>query len=112
MKKYLVKQKIIVEPNNKLLDEVTDIVEQPNILVCKFDQKFLNIPKEILIITMQYHQKYFPTFDKKKKITNEFLVVANNHDEKGYIKLGNERVVEARLSQMLNFFGKKINLKI
>ena len=100
------KNNFIVEPNNKLLDEVTDIVEQPNILVCKFDQKFLNIPKEILIITMQYHQKYFPTFDKKGKITNEFLVVANNNDEKGYIKLGNERVVEARLSDAQFFWEK------
>ena len=100
------KNNFIVEHNNKLLDEVTDIVEQPNIIVCKFDQKFLNIPKEILIITMQYHQKYFPTFDKKGKITNEFLVVANNHDEKGYIKLGNERVVEARLSDAQFFWEK------
>ncbi|MDA9659143.1 glycine--tRNA ligase subunit beta [Candidatus Pelagibacter sp.] len=100
------KNNFIVELNNKLLDEVTDIVEQPNILVCKFDQKFLNIPKEILIITMQYHQKYFPTFDKKGKITNEFLVVANNKDEKGYIKLGNERVVEARLSDAQFFWEK------
>ena len=100
------KNNFIVEPNNKLLDEVTDIVEQPNVLVCKFDQKFLNIPKEILIITMQHHQKYFPTFDKKGKITNEFLVVANNHDEKGYIKLGNERVVEARLSDAQFFWEK------
>ena len=100
------KNNFIVEPNNKLLDEVTDIVEQPNVIVCKFDQKFLNIPKEILIITMQYHQKYFPTFDKKGKITNEFLVVANNSDEKGYIKLGNERVVEARLSDAQFFWEK------
>ena len=100
------KNNFIVEPNNKLLDEVTDIVEQPNVLVCKFDQKFLNIPKEILIITMQYHQKYFPTFDKKGKITNEFLVVANNNDEKGYIKVGNERVVDERLSDAQFFWEK------
>ena len=100
------KKSFNIESNNKLLDEVTDIVEQPNIIVCKFDQKFLNIPKEILIITMQYHQKYFPTFDKKGKITNEFLVVANNKDTKGYIKLGNERVVEARLSDA-EFFWEK-----
>ncbi|WP_415284935.1 glycine--tRNA ligase subunit beta [Candidatus Pelagibacter sp. Uisw_130] len=100
------KKNFIVESNNKLLDEVTDIVEQPNIIICKFDQKFLNIPKEILIITMQYHQKYFPTFNKKGKITNEFLVVANNNDEKGYIKLGNERVVEARLSDAQFFWEK------
>ncbi len=100
------KKKFYIEPNDKLLNEVADIVEQPNILVCKFDEKFLNIPKEILIITMQYHQKYFPTFDKKGKITNEFLVVANNKDTEGYIKLGNERVVEARLSDAQFFWEK------
>ena len=100
------KNNFIIEPNNKLLNEVTDIVEQPNVIVCKFDQKFLNIPKEILIITMQHHQKYFPTFDKKGKITNEFLVVANNKDIMGYIKLGNERVVEARLSDAQFFWEK------
>jgi glycyl-tRNA synthetase beta chain len=100
------KKGFIIESNNKLLNEVTDIVEQPNILVCKFDKKFLNIPKEILIITMQYHQKYFPTFDKKGKITNEFLVVANNKDTEGYIKSGNERVVDARLSDAQFFWEK------
>ena len=100
------KKSFIIESNNKLLNEVADIVEQPNILVCKFDEKFLNIPKEILIITMQQHQKYFPTFDKKGKIKNEFLVVANNRDTKGYIKLGNERVVEARLSDAQFFWEK------
>ena len=100
------KKNFTIELNNKLLDEVTNIVDQPNILLCKFDEKFLSIPKEILIITMQYHQKYFPTFDKKGKITNEFLVVANNKDIKGYIKLGNERVVEARLSDAQFFWEK------
>jgi len=100
------KKSFNIESNTKLLNEVTDIIEQPNIIICKFDEKFLNIPKEILIITMQYHQKYFPTFDKKGKITNEFLVVANNKDAKGYIKLGNERVVEARLSDAQFFWEK------
>ena len=100
------KKNLTIEPNNKLLDEVIDIIEQPNILICEFDKKFLNIPKEILIITMQYHQKYFPTFDKKGKITNEFLVVANSKDIEGYIKLGNERVVEARLSDAKFFWEK------
>ena len=100
------KKNLTIEPNNKLLDEVIDIIEQPNILICEFDKKFLNIPKEILIITMQYHQKYFPTFDKKGKITNEFLVVANNKDSEGHIKLGNERVIEARLSDAQFFWEK------
>jgi len=95
-----------IETNKKLLEEVTDLVEQPNVLVCKFDEKFLDIPKEILIITMQHHQKYFPTFDKKGKITNEFLVVANNKDVEGFIKTGNERVVDARLSDAQFFWEK------
>ena len=71
-----------------------------------FDKKFLDIPKEILIITMQHHQKYFHTFDNKGNITNEFFVVANNKDKKGYIKSGNERVIEARLNDAA-FFWKK-----
>jgi len=105
-KKISNKKNFTIESNNKLLDEVTDIVEQPNILICKFNEKFLSIPKEILIITMQFHQKYFPTFDKKSKITNEFLVVANNKDLEGFIKAGNERVVDARLSDA-EFFWEK-----
>ncbi len=100
------KKNIIVETNNKLLEEVTGLVEKPSVLIGKFDEKFLNIPKEILIITMQHHQKYFPTFNKKGNITNEFLVIANNKDTKGFIKSGNERVVEARLSDA-QFFWKK-----
>ena len=74
-------------------------------MLCNFDKKFLSIPKEILILTMQSHQKYFPTFDSKKEITNEFLVVSNKKDRKGLIKIGNERVVEARLSDA-EFFWK------
>ncbi|MDC3143367.1 glycine--tRNA ligase subunit beta, partial [Candidatus Pelagibacter sp.] len=83
-----------------------DLTDQPNVLLCEFDRKFLNIPKEILIITMQNHQKYFPTFDNKGNITNEFLVVTNKQDKKGFIKLGNERVVEARLSDAEFFWFK------
>ncbi len=100
------KKNIVIELNNKLLDEVTGLVDRPNILVCKFDEKFLHMPKEILTTTMQYHQKYFPTFNQKAKITNEFLVVANNKDTKGFIKKGNENVVEARLNDA-EFFWKK-----
>ena len=55
---------------------------------------------------MQSHQKYFPTFNNKNEITNEFIIVANNKDQKGCIKTGNENVVEARLSDA-EFFGTK-----
>jgi glycyl-tRNA synthetase beta chain len=97
---------ILIENNPKLLDEVVDLTDQPNVILCEFDRKFLNIPKEILIITMQHHQKYFPTFDKKGNITNEFLVVTNKQDINGLIKLGNERVVEARLNDAEFFWNK------
>jgi len=100
------KKNIKIESNQKLLDEVVGLTDQPNVIICEFDRKFLNIPKEILIITMQHHQKYFPTFDRKGNITNEFLVVTNKQDKKGFIKLGNERVVEARLSDA-EFFWEK-----
>jgi len=100
------KKNIKIENNPKLIDEVVDLTDQPNVILCEFDRKFLNIPKEILIITMQHHQKYFPTFDKKGNITNEFLVVTNKKDVNGLIKLGNERVVEARLNDA-EFFWKK-----
>ena len=102
----LTKKNIKIEKNTRLLDEVVDLTDQPNVLLCEFDRKFLNVPKEILIITMQNHQKYFPTFDNKGNITNEFLVVTNKQDKKGFIKLGNERVVEARLSDAEFFWFK------
>jgi glycyl-tRNA synthetase beta chain len=100
------KRNIKIENNPKLLDEVVDLTDQPNVIICEFDKRFLDIPKEILMITMQHHQKYFPTFDQRGNITNEFLVVINKKDKKGFIKLGNERVVEARLSDA-NFFWQK-----
>ena len=100
------KKNLTVEINNKLLDEVTNLVNKPNILVCKFDEKFLQIPKEILITTMQFHQKYFHTFDNNGNITTNFLVVANNKDNKGFIKSGNERVIEARLNDAQFFWEK------
>jgi len=100
------RKNLLIEINDKLLDEVINLVNKPNIILCKFDEKFLKIPKEILITTMQFHQKYFHTFDKKGNITNNFLVVANKKDNKGFIKAGNESVVNARLSDAQFFWEK------
>ena len=100
------KKKLKINLKKELLEEITNIVEKPKILLCEFDKKYLMIPKEILIITMQNHQKYFPTFDKKEDLTNNFFVVADTKDSKGFVKLGNERVVEARLSDA-EFFWKR-----
>ena len=95
--------------NEKLIEEVVNLVEKPNIIVCKFDDIYLEIPQEILIVTMQQHQKYFPLFDNNKKLTNLFLLVSNTLDEKGYIKIGNQRVIQARLSDAKFFWDKNKN---
>ena len=89
-KKILNKKNKNINENPKLLDEVVNLVDNPNILLCSFDKKFLSIPKEILTLTMQSHQRYFPTFDNKNELTNKFLIVTNNKDLKGLIKIGNE----------------------
>ncbi|MDB9746984.1 glycine--tRNA ligase subunit beta, partial [Candidatus Pelagibacter sp.] len=104
--KILSKKNLTVKDNNKLIEEVVNLTDKPHIIECSFDKKFLLIPSEILILTMQSHQKYFPLFTKKDEITNEFLVVANNKDQKGLIKIGNERVVEARLNDAEFFWNK------
>ena len=109
--RILKKRKLTIKYNSRLLNEVVNLVESPNILLCKFDRKFLTIPKEILTLTMESHQRYFPTFDEKNEITNEFLIVSNRKDKKGLIKLGNERVIDARLNDA-EFFGIKIKNKI
>ena len=106
IEKVLKKKNLIIKYNEKLLDEVTNLVERPYTLECSFDKKFLSIPKEILILTMQSHQKYFPLFTNKDEITNEFIVIANKKDDKGLIKIGNERVVDARLNDAGFFWNK------
>jgi len=92
--------------NEKLIEEVVNLVEKPNVIIGKFDEIYLKVPQEILIITMQQHQKYFPLFDSNNKLTNLFLLVANLPDKKGYIKTGNQRVIKARLSDAKFFWDK------
>ena len=92
--------------DTKLLREVTNIVEDPHVLLIDFDKKYLELPKEIIISTLQNHQRYFPVFDKKNAITNFFLVVTNKKDTNNIIKDGNKRVVEARLSDAKFFWDK------
>ncbi len=92
--------------DKKLIEEVVNLVEDPNILFINFDKKYLEMPEEIIISTLQKHQKYLPLFDSKDSLTNFFLVVANKEDSNNLIKNGNRRVVEARLSDA-NFFWEK-----
>ena len=90
-----------------LLDEVTALVERPNVLVCAFEKEFLDVPQECLILTMKANQKYFPLLDAKGKLTNQFLVVSNiSPKDASAVIEGNERVVRPRLADAKFFFDQ------
>jgi glycyl-tRNA synthetase beta chain len=90
-----------------LLDEVTALVERPNVLVCEFEKQFLDVPQECLILTMKANQKYFPLLDAAGKLTHKFLVVSNiTPDDASAVTGGNERVVRPRLADAKFFFDQ------
>jgi glycyl-tRNA synthetase beta chain len=93
--------------DDALLDEVTALVERPNVLVCSFEREFLEVPQECLILTMKANQKYFPLLDASNKLTNKFLVVSNiTPDDASAVVQGNERVVRPRLADAKFFFDQ------
>ena len=93
--------------DDALLDEVTALVERPNVLTCQFEKEFLDVPQECLILTMKANQKYFPLIDASGKLTNRFLVVSNiTPDDASFVIGGNERVVRPRLADAKFFFDQ------
>jgi len=93
--------------DDALLDEVTALVERPNVLVCSFEREFLEVPQECLILTMKANQKYFPLLDAQAKLTNKFLVVSNiSPEDASAVTGGNERVVRPRLADAKFFFDQ------
>ncbi len=90
-----------------LLDEVTALVERPNVLTCRFEEAFLQVPQECLILTMKANQKYFPLLDSSGRLTNKFLVVSNIAPaDPSHVIGGNERVVRPRLADAKFFFDQ------
>ena len=90
-----------------LLDEVTGLVERPNVLMGRFEQAFLDVPQECLILTMKANQKYFPLLDDSAKLTHQFLIVSNiSPDDPSAVIGGNERVVRPRLADAKFFFDQ------
>jgi glycyl-tRNA synthetase beta chain len=90
-----------------LLDEVTALVERPNVLVGQFEAEFLEVPQECLILTMKANQKYFPLLDADGKLTNKFLIVSNIRPADASLVIGgNERVVRPRLADAKFFFDQ------
>ena len=93
--------------DDALLDEVTALVERPNVLTCQFETEFLDVPQECLILTMKANQKYFPLLDAAGKLTHQFLVVSNiSPDDASAVIGGNERVVRPRLADAKFFFDQ------
>ncbi len=90
-----------------LVDEVTALVERPNVLLCRFEPEFLAVPQECLILTMKANQKYFPLLDGAGRLTEKFLVVSNIRPaDPGRVIEGNERVVRPRLADAKFFFDQ------
>ena len=92
--------------DQKLLTEVSNLVDKPTIITAKFDEIYLKLPNEIIKSTLQSHQRYFTLIDHRERMSNEFIIVSNNKDEDKFIKAGNERVVEARLSDASFFWNR------
>ncbi len=93
--------------DDALLDEVTALVERPNVLVCRFDPAFLAVPPECLVLTMKANQKYFPLLDAQGRLTERFLVVSNiSPADASAVIQGNERVVRPRLADAKFFFDQ------
>ncbi|QDC44843.1 glycine--tRNA ligase subunit beta [Methylophilus medardicus] len=101
------KQGLTPIEDDALLDEVTALVERPNVLLGQFEQEFLAVPQECLILTMKANQKYFPLLDASGKLTNKFLIVSNiNPVDASKVIGGNERVVRPRLADAKFFFDQ------
>ena len=96
---------LAVVEDDDLLDEVTALVERPNVLLCRFEEEFLAVPQECLILTMKLNQKYFPLLDADGKLSNRFLIVSNvTPDDPSEVVGGNERVVRPRLADAKFFY--------
>jgi glycyl-tRNA synthetase beta chain len=95
------------DDGDDLLNEVTGLVERPNVLVCEFEKQFLEVPQECLTLTMKANQKYFPLLDAAGKLMNQFLVVSNiTPADASEVIGGNERVVRPRLADAKFFYDQ------
>jgi glycyl-tRNA synthetase beta chain len=98
---------LVVADDAALVDEVTALVERPNVLVCRFDAAFLDVPAACLVLTMKANQKYFPLEDAEGRLTERFLVVSNvTPADPSRVIEGNERVVRPRLADAKFFFDQ------
>jgi len=108
------KEELHIIDDEALLNEVTALVEMPNILTGSFEERFLKVPQECLTLSMKANQKYFPLFNKSNRLTNHFIIVSNlTPKDPTNIIQGNEKVIRPRLADAEFFFeqDKKQSLK-
>ncbi|OBX85655.1 glycine--tRNA ligase subunit beta [Haemophilus sp. CCUG 66565] len=103
----------VADIEESLLEEVTSLVEYPNVLAAKFEERFLSVPAEALVYTMKGDQKYFPIYDKDGKLLPHFIFVSNiNPEDPTAIIEGNEKVVRPRLTDAEFFFKTDLKQKL
>ena len=103
----------VADIEESLLEEVTSLVEYPNVLAAKFEERFLAVPSEALVYTMKGDQKYFPIYDKDGKLLPHFIFVSNiNPEDPTAIIEGNEKVVRPRLTDAEFFFKTDLKQKL
>ena len=95
-----------------LLEEVTNLIEYPYPIIGSFSEDFLEVPQEVLIISMQVHQRYFPILNKKGKLLPKFVVIRNGIDYSENVKTGNEKVLSARLSDARFFYQEDLKIPL
>ena len=97
--------------NDYLLEEVVNLVEYPYAIKGEFSADYLSLPEDIITITMETHQRYFPVLDENGKLTNKFVLVRNANEYSEIVKKGNEKVIEPRLADAKFFFDEDLKAK-
>ena len=97
--------------NDYLLEEVVNLVEYPYAIKGEFSADYLNLPEDIITITMETHQRYFPVLDENGKLTNEFVLIRNANEYSEIVKIGNEKIIEPRLADAKFFFDEDLKAK-
>ena len=97
--------------NGYLLDEVVNLVEYPYAIKGEFNSDYLNLPEDMITITMETHQRYFPVLDSNGILTNKFVLIRNANEYSEIVKKGNEKVIEPRLADAKFFFDEDLKNK-
>ena len=98
--------------NDYLLDEVYNLVEYPFAIKGEFNKDYLKLPEDIITITMETHQRYFPVKDSNGNLVNKFILIRNAPEFSELVKKGNEKVIEPRLSDAKFFFDEDLKIKL